>query len=105
MADPVGFNPSDPTQVNFLSALASVENSSGNPMAGYGGVDLTGSQTDAYGFPVWGGSSSASGATHAAGLFQFQPGTFDPIAQTYNLNFQNPQDQETAAWILARMYL
>lgn len=98
------YNPADPTQASFLSALALTETGS-NPNAyseGFGGGLLAGLPTDATGFPIWGGSSTAAGPTHAAGAFQFQPGTWGPLAQAFGLNFGNPSDQNDAAWILAQ---
>jgi hypothetical protein len=97
---PVAYNPDDPTQAGFLSALALGE-SGGAPNAyaiGVGGADLTGASVGQYGFPQWTGQ----GGSHAAGAFQFQPGTFDPIAATHGLNFENPEDQNAAAWYYAQ---
>jgi len=97
-----GFDPSDPVQQSFLSALALGESGpNGTVDTGFGNVDLSSAGTDAYGFPVWGGGSTPAGPTHAAGLFQFQPGTWDQIASALNLNFSNPADQENAAWTYA----
>lgn len=105
MSDPVAYNSSDPLQLSLLSALALGE--TGNAGAsgyseGFGGVSTAGSQTDAYGFPLWNGSSTAAGPTHAAGEFQFQPGTWDSIAAAHGLNFSNPEDQNAGAWYLAQ---
>lgn len=94
-----GYNSSDPIQQNFLSSLALGESSGGNAtFQGTGGADLSGMSVDQYGFPQWAGV----GNSHAAGIFQFQPGTFDAIASKFNLNFSNPADQEAAAWNLAQ---
>ena len=98
------YDPNDPTQATFLAAIAKGENPKGNASLGFGGADLSHSPTDAQGFPIWAGVTSAATdykPTHAAGLYQFQPGTFDPIASANGLNFQNPADQSAAAWILA----
>ena len=95
------YNAADPTQAAFLAALQNGENASGNPSLGYGGTDLSTAPTNQYGFPLWGGVATSGGPTHAAGLYQFQPGTFDPIAAQLGLNFQNPADQNAAAWALA----
>ncbi len=96
----VAYNPSDPTQQSFLSSLALGEtgNSSFASMEGVGGVNLSGTSTDQYGFPEWSGDSNS----HAAGTFQFQPATWDQEASQYNLNFQNPSDQQAGAWYLAQ---
>lgn len=97
------YNPNDPTQQAFLANLMKGEDASGAPFLGYGGVDLTGVGGDQYGFPQWGGAATGNGqTTHAAGLFQFQPGTWDQIASQFGLNFQNPSDQAAGAWYLAQ---
>lgn len=96
----VAYNPNDPLQAGFLAALAQGETggNSNSAFEGVGGSDLSGAPTDAYGFPQWNGQ----GNSHAAGTFQFQPGTWDSIASEFNLNFQNPQDQAEGAWELAQ---
>jgi muramidase (phage lysozyme) len=99
-ANIVGFNADDSLQMNFLSALALGESGSGGSSAlftGVGGSDLSNDPTDQYGFPQWNGL----GSSHAAGIFQFQPGTWDTIASEYGLNFANQSDQEAGAWYLA----
>lgn len=96
----VAFNPNDTTQQTFLAALALGE-TGGAPNAateGVGGTNLSSASTDQYGFPQW----SGAGTSHAAGLFQFQPGTWDSIASQFDLNFQNVGDQEAGAWDLAQ---
>lgn len=100
MADAVAYNANDSVQQSFLSALALGESGgSANPYSvGYGGTDLTGSPTDQYGFPTW----SGVGNTHAAGAFQFQPGTWAGVASEYGLDFNNPQDQNAGAWYEAQ---
>lgn len=97
----VAFNPNDPIQQSFLSALALGEtgNSSYAATEGVGGANLANLQTqDEYGFPEWGGQ----GSSHAAGIFQFQPGTWDEVASKYNLNFGSTTDQEAGAWYYAQ---
>lgn len=91
----------DPTQNAFLSALAQGETGSAGTGAlfeGTGGTDLSTASTDAFGFPQWAGT----GTSHAAGIFQFQPSTWDSLASVAGLNFGNVQDQDTAAWTLAQ---
>jgi hypothetical protein len=96
------FNPNDPTQQAFLAMLQKGENAAGNPTLGFGGADLSHAGTDEFGFPQWAGVITGDTITHAAGLFQFQPGTWDGIASQFNLNFSNPQDQAAGAWYLAQ---
>jgi len=100
MASAIAYNPSDPAQAAFLSSLAAGESGGyGNALdLGVGGSNLSGAPTDQYGFPQWGGY----GDSHAAGIYQFQPGTWDQVAAQYGLNFQNPADQNAAAWYLAQ---
>lgn len=93
----VPYNPNDPTQQSFLQRIRSGESTGPNAyFQGYGNVDLSGAPTNSTGFPIWSGNAAAN--THAAGGYQFQPGTWNPIATKYNLNFQNPADQDAAAW-------
>ena len=96
----VAYNPSDTLQTQFLSALALGEtgNQSNAWTEGVGGVNVSGLPTDQYGFPTW----SGNGSSHAAGAFQFQPGTWDQIASQYGLNFANPSDQQAGAWYYAQ---
>lgn len=97
-----GYNPNDSLQTKFLSALALGEtgNVSNAYSVGYGGVDLSSAELGSHGFPQWSGNTSAN--THAAGAFQFQPGTWADIAGKYNLDFANPSDQNAGAWYLAQ---
>lgn len=96
----VAYNPDDPLQAGFLSALAQGETGGSSYAAteGVGGTNLSGYSTDQYGFPIWNGL----GNSHAAGTFQFQPSTWSSVASQYDLNFQNPQDQSEGAWLLAQ---
>lgn len=95
----VGYNASDPLIQDLLSGLNSGEGSPGvNTGVGY--TSLQGDSTDNFGFPEWSGDAALN--SHAAGLFQFQPGTWDQIASQFGLNFQNPADQEAGAWYYAQ---
>lgn len=102
MTNSVAFDPNDPVQRGFLSALALGEtgNSSYAATEGFGGVNLENHPTDQYGFPQWEGG--ASGTTHAAGIFQFEPKTWDSLASQFNLNFGSVSDQEAGGWYLAQ---
>lgn len=97
---PTAYDPYNPTQARFLSALAMGESPGGAAglYVGTGGADLTNAPVDEHGFPQWAGY----GNSHAAGWFQFQPGTWAPYAEKYNLNFKNPNDQKAGAWYLAQ---
>lgn len=100
MSGTVAYNPDDPLQQTFLSSLALGETGGAKNGAtlGVGGTDLSNSATDAYGFPQWGGF----GNSHAAGYFQFQPGTWDQVAAEHGLNFTSSTDQAAGAWYYAQ---
>jgi muramidase (phage lysozyme) len=99
----VAFNPNDPVQQQFLNSLALGETgTSGSIDEGYGGTDLSGAITDAFGFPVNSTTGNTGGPTSAAGYFQFEKGTWDQLAQQYGLNFADTADQEAGAWYLAQ---
>jgi hypothetical protein len=95
------YDPNNPQQQQLLTAINKAEGSPG-AFTGYGNVDLTNYSRDVYGFPMWAGGTTSAGPTHAAGQFQFQPATWDSVAQAHNLNFNNPQDQSAGAWYLAQ---
>ena len=96
----VAYNAYDPQQAALLAGLAQGESggASNSAVLGVGGTDLTGASTDQFGFPIWGGT----GNSHAAGIFQFQPSTWDAVAGAHDLNFKNPADQAAGAWYLAQ---
>lgn len=99
--NPVPLNSGDPEQRNFLAALRAGEGGD-NYWIGFGGADLSSARRDRYGFPQWAGRVTREGPTHAAGAYQFQPGTWRAIASRYGLNFANPQDQDAGAWYNAQ---
>lgn len=101
MADIVAYNQSDAEQRAFLAAVRAGEGGD-NYWIGFGGKDLSKSARDQYGFPQWGGAVTGEGPTHAAGAYQFQPGTWREVASKYGLNFSNPFDQDSGAWYNAQ---
>lgn len=96
----VGYNSDDPLEEAFLGALSLGETGgvSNSASIGVGGQSLVGSSVDQYGFPQWNGF----GNSHAAGTYQFEPSTWDSIAEEFHLNFENPNDQAQGAWDLAQ---
>jgi len=105
MTDVVAYDPNNPLEQSFLGALALGETggysgaySEGVSGTGSPGVNLSSASTDQYGFPLWTGV----GNSHAAGAYQFEPSTWDSIAQQYDLNFTNPNDQNAGAWYEAQ---
>lgn len=101
MPQVVPLNPNDVQQRNFLAALRAGEGGS-DYWVGFSGVDLRNAPRDRYGFPQWSGKVTREGPTHAAGAYQFQPGTWRGIARKYGLNFANPSDQDAGAWYNAQ---
>lgn len=96
----VAYDPNNAEQQSFLQSLALGEtgNAADASVEGVGGTNLsTDTSTDEYGFPQWTGD----GNSHAAGTYQFEPGTWDQVASTYDLNFSNPSDQSAGAWYYA----
>ena len=91
----------------FLNALGEGE-SKGDYNALYGGGSDKGLPTDAYGFPLWAGKTVLNpetgqwDQTHAAGKYQFEPGTWDKEAAKLHLHDFSPQSQDAAAWDLAQ---
>lgn len=96
----VAYNPYDPNQAKLLGGIALSEtgNAANAQNLGTGGRDLSHAPTDEYGFPQWDGITVNGRPSHAAGFFQFQPGTWAGYAAKFRLNFQNPEHQKAAAW-------
>lgn len=104
MPNTVPLNSGDVEQQRFLAALRAGEASKrGDPYStGFSDIDLSNAPRDRYGFPIWGGKVTREGPTHAAGAYQFQPGTWRAIAARYGLNFSSPRDQDAGAWYNAQ---
>ena len=68
--------------------------SGGNYNVGYGGTDLSNAPLDQYGFPIWPGKMGPAGMSHAAGAYQFQPGTWRPYAQKLGIKDFSPASQD-----------
>jgi hypothetical protein len=68
--------------------------SGGNYNVGYGGADLSNAPLDQYGFPQWPGKMGPAGMSHAAGAYQFQPGTWRPYAEKLGIHDFSPQSQD-----------
>lgn len=81
----------------LLGALASKE-SAGRYDALYGG----GSFSDFSQFPQWSGKMGPAGMSHAAGAYQFQPGTWKDAQKALGLRDFSPESQDKAAWWLAQ---
>lgn len=95
-------NASDEEADRALAPVALRENRAGNPTLGYGGVDLSVAPLDATGFPIWAGRMGPQGISHAAGLFQIQPGTWRPIAEKLGISDFSPESQRAVARELYR---
>jgi hypothetical protein len=63
------------------------------PYIGWGDVDLTNAPLSPTGFPQWPGRPGPRGQSHAAGLYQFEPGTWDPVATRLGITDFKPESQ------------
>jgi hypothetical protein len=95
------YNPDDPVQTGFLSALALGEsgNSASTAHEGFGGIDLSNAPTDSYGFPI---QPTGSNVSSAAGTYQFLKGTYDEVAGSLGLTDFSQSSQNEAAWQYAQ---
>ncbi len=80
--------PSDP------AALVRKYESGGNYNVGFGGADLSNAPRDETGFPQWAGKQGPSGISHAAGAYQFQPGTWKQYAGPLGVHDFSPASQD-----------
>jgi muramidase (phage lysozyme) len=96
-AAPGAFTPTAPELTpegkGLLTTIAAHE-SRGDYNALYGGGHFTGTQ-----FPQWAGRDNS----HAAGAYQFQPGTFAGVQSAHpEIKDFSPANQDRAAWLLAQ---
>lgn len=100
----IPYDPSDRWQAALLSAIALGETGGRKDAMwlGVGGVDLRACPRNSHGFPIWAGRHFPTGASHAAGVFQFEPATWERIASQYGLDFTIQADQYEGAWYLAQ---
>jgi hypothetical protein len=72
------------------------ESNGGNYNVGTGGADLSSAPRDPNGFPIWEGKlDPASGKrSHAAGAYQFQPGTWQQYAEPLGIHDFSPASQD-----------
>lgn len=80
------------TPLDPLSAIGLYE-SGDDYTIGVGGIILSGYPVSQYGFPLWGGI----GNSHAAGKYQFQPGTWTPYAKLLGVWDFAPESQDAIA--------
>jgi len=79
---------SDPSETDIIG-----RESGGKPYVGYGGVDLSNKPLNQFGFPIWEGRMGPAGISHAAGLYQFQPGTWATYAGPLGIKDFSPESQ------------
>ena len=80
------------TPFDPLAAIGLYE--SGNDYnIGVGGVDLSNAPISALGFPIW----SGTGNSHAAGKYQCQPGTWNPVAKVLGIWDFSAESQDAVA--------
>lgn len=68
--------------------------SGGDPYVGYSGVDLSKAPLNKYGFPIWSGAMGPDGISHAAGLYQFEPKTWEEGASALGITDFSPASQK-----------
>lgn len=78
--------------------------SGGNPYVGYGGVDLSKAPLGPNGFPLWEGRMGPAGVSHAAGIYQIEPDTWNPIAAELGITDFSPQSQTRVANEIYKRY-
>lgn len=61
---------------------------------GFGGSDLSKAPADANGFPMWSGKQGPEGVSHAAGRYQFEPGTWAKYAPAAGVSDFSPESQD-----------
>lgn len=79
----------------FLDPLAYIRHfeSAGRYNIAYGGTDISGAQHDEFGFPLWEGKDNS----HAAGAYQFQPGTWRQYASRLGIKDFSEESQDAVA--------
>jgi hypothetical protein len=68
-----------------------------NYTIGFSGISLTPFPLDQWGFPIWPGVWTKWGITHAAGAYQFQPGTWRLYAQPLGIHDFSVTSQDAVA--------
>ncbi len=78
--------------VAFLDPAAAIKRyeSGGNYTVGYGGADLSAAPLSTDGFPQWAGKDNS----HAAGAYQFEPGTWAIYADRLGITDFSPKSQD-----------
>ena len=80
---------------HFESDRAAAQKSISPYVIGTGGADLTNAPRDPIdGFPQWGGIMTDKGPSHAAGRYQFQPGTWARYARPLGIKDFSPESQD-----------
>lgn len=93
-----------PVEMNPALAPIKQRESGGQPFVGYTPpgmalVDLSKAPLDETGFPIWSGNRDPSSGlmSHAAGLYQIQPGTWKPIAKELGITDFSIESQTRVA--------
>lgn len=77
-----------------VAALVRQHESNNNYNVGFGGTNLANAPLGPNGFPQWAGAMGPSGMSHAAGAYQFEPGTWNPVAQQLGIHDFSQQSQD-----------
>jgi len=103
-APPAAGSPAAAVDQNPALAPIRQRESGGDPNVGYGGVDLSKAPLGPNGFPQWEGKMGPAGISHAAGLYQIEPGTWNPIAAELGITDFSPQSQTRVANEIYKRY-
>jgi hypothetical protein len=61
---------------------------------GWGKTDLSNAPLNQFGFPIWDGKPGPQGISHAAGAYQFEPGTWETYAKPLGITDFSKESQD-----------
>ena len=82
---------------HYKGIITQYENDKRDPYLGWGDTDLRGYPLSPTGFPQWPGKPGPDGNSTAAGIYQIEKSTWDPIAARLGIKDFSPESQERVA--------
>ena len=82
---------------HYKGIITQYENGKRDPYLGWGDTDLRGYPLSPTGFPQWPGKPGPEGNSTAAGIYQIEKSTWDPIAARLGIKDFSPESQERVA--------